>query len=130
MNTDLVLIDTSVWINYFNDPESKEARATKALVRTDQAVLTGIVLTELLQGVRTEREGNLLRETFSILPYVEMDREVWTAAGVMLRELRGKGITLPVSDAILAALCLRHHYAIFTLDQHFKQFRGLRLHHA
>ena len=125
MAAELVLLDTSIWIEFFNRPERPEALAVKELIEQDRAVLAGVILAELIQGARTKKERDLLAESLGILPFVETDREDWREAGVLLNDLRTRGFTLPLTDALLAQLCLRHHLAIFTLDKHFYHFRNL-----
>ena len=121
-----VLADTSVWIEFFNRPASIEATALRALIEHDRVVLAGVVIAEIIQGVRRKKEGTLLEATFSVLPFIGDDREDWTAAGRLLGDLRNKGVAVPVTDAILAQLCLRHELAIFTLDNHFDHFPKLK----
>jgi len=50
-----VLIDTSYWIEFFNRPDTGRAESVRGLVEEDLAAITGVVLSELLQGTRTER---------------------------------------------------------------------------
>ena len=49
----MVVADTSVWIPFFNEPESEEKRALDALIDADRLVMVGVVLAELIQGCRT-----------------------------------------------------------------------------
>lgn len=125
MSGELVLVDTSVWIEFFNRPLSREAQMVKELLEADRVALAGAVLTELIHGARSPKERELLARTLSILPFLEPDREDWLRAGFLLNDLRGRGLTLPVTDAILAQLCLRHRLALFSLDHHFNRIEGL-----
>ena len=121
-----VMVDTSVWVEFFNRPGNKIAHHVKILLERDKVCLAGVVLTEILQGVKGPEERKTLTETLSILPFIETDREDWIAAGWRLNELRAQGVTVPVTDAILAQLCLRYGIEIFTLDKHFDHFHDLR----
>lgn len=56
MTNEPILVNTSCWIEYFNRPGTESARAVETFIRQDQAALTGVVLAELLQGVRNEEE--------------------------------------------------------------------------
>ena len=49
----MVVADTSVWIPFFNEPESEEKRELDALIDADRLVMVGVVLAELIQGCRT-----------------------------------------------------------------------------
>ena len=57
----MIVVDTSVWIDHQRDAATAEVRTLRALVRGRHEVgLTDIVLTELLQGARTERDARVL----------------------------------------------------------------------
>ena len=54
MPMDLVLIDTCIWVPFFNRPPSAEKRGVEALLDADQAALIGPLLAEILQGFRRD----------------------------------------------------------------------------
>ncbi len=123
----MVIVDTSVWIEYFNRPQSVEKHAVDALIDTDRLVLTGVVLAELLQGCRTSREADAILLHLRALRFLEMTFASWRRTGELSSALRQRGITLPLSDLIVAALAQEHGCSVFTLDPHFRQIPGLRL---
>ena len=67
----------------------------------------------------------MLRTAFSSLRYLEMDRDLWLSAAQVSAALRGKGITLPFSDIVIAALANRHDLVVLTVDQHFQMIPDL-----
>ena len=120
-----VLPDTCAWIDFFNGRNTPLADSL-ALALNDRDVITcGVVMYELFQGVRTVKESEALRTAFSSLRYLEMDRDLWLSAAQVSASLRGKGITLPFSDIIIAALAHRHDLVVLTVDQHFWQIPDL-----
>lgn len=123
----MVIVDTSVWIEYFNRPDSPEKHAVDALVDTDPPVLIGIILAELLQGCRTSKEADSILLPLRALPFLEMTFASWRRTGELSSALRRRGITLPLSDLIVAAAALEHGCSVFTSDPHFRQIPGLRL---
>ncbi len=54
--TDLVLIDTCVWVPYFNRPQSVEKKAVDVLLDEDRATLIGPILAEILQSLEAPSE--------------------------------------------------------------------------
>lgn len=66
----MVVADTSVWIPYFNQPDSQEKAILDALIQHDNLALVGIVVAELLQGCRSAKESAALVETLSALPFI------------------------------------------------------------
>ncbi|MDE2060700.1 MAG: PIN domain-containing protein [candidate division NC10 bacterium] len=129
MSADGVIIDTSLWIEYFKG-SAPNASFVERLVLEERAVTTGAVLAELLQGVRSEREGQTIAEVFGGLPTLEITTEIWKAAGQLACALRRQGVTVPLTDVALGALALGHHLLVFSLDKHFEQIPGVRLYHT
>jgi hypothetical protein len=123
-----VVIDTSVWVDFLRGGRSREATAVEELVRSARAVTCGIVLAELLAGVKNSEQRERLSEALAGLDYVEMREQTWRRAGELAAGLRGKGRTLPMSDLIVAALALENDLSVFTVDSHFRHIPGLRLH--
>jgi predicted nucleic acid-binding protein len=126
----MVVADTSVWIPYFNQPDSHEKQILDALIESDNLALVGIVMTELLQGCRTTKEAAVLVDTLSALRFIEMSFPAWKRAGEISAGLRKRGITLPMSDLIIAGLARQHDCEVYALDPHFHRIPGLRLFRA
>ena len=123
-----VIVDTSIWIEYFNNPDSREKGEVDSLLEEDCVFLTGIILAELLQGTRSQQEFDILRSSLSALPFCETSFNIWVEAGHIASSLRRKGVTLPLSDCTIAALALENDCAIYTLDSHFARMEKIRLH--
>jgi predicted nucleic acid-binding protein len=120
-----VLVDTSCWIDYFNRPGTEIATAVEALVRDDRAALTGVVLAELSQGARNEYELSELGEALGAVDWIETTRETYTRASTLAFELRREGITVPITDCIIAAASEFVGGRILTLDTHFQEIAGI-----
>ena len=86
-----------------------------------------MALAEILQGIKVQKEAMLVKESLNKLPYLEMTRDIWEKAGEMSASLRRKGITMPLSDLIIAALAISGGYEVFTIDPRFEQVHGLKL---
>ena len=113
------LIDTSAWIDFFRNKLSPYAEIVATLIEQDAAVITGPVVAELLQGLKSQREGDALRELLNVIPYVEVTHNDWNTAGNLLGKLRRRGITVPLTDALIAVVAKRNGCNILTIDQHF-----------
>jgi predicted nucleic acid-binding protein len=122
---DEVLIDTSAWIAALRGADPVIQEAVDHLLELDKALFCGVVEMELLQGIRAKERDTLL-PLFEALPFIELDRDDWRAAGTLLNELRAKGKIIPSTDAIIAMLCLRHDVPLLTLDKHFDAVPRLR----
>ncbi len=123
----MVIADTSVWIPFFNRPASLEKRTLDALIDADEVAMVGVVLAELLQGCRTQDERRELKEVLPALPYLEATQSTWVKAGEISSTLLRKGVTLPLTDLIIAAIAIEHSCSVYSLDIHFPQIPGLLL---
>ena len=125
-----VIVDSSAWIEYFRDPDSAHGDEVERLVKDGDAILVGVVYAELLRGARNEGELRSLDERLEALPFLEAGRETWRRAGQLLFDLRRQGLTIPLTDAVIAALALEGDHRLYTLDEHFQRVPGIRLHQA
>ena len=123
----LVLVDASAWIDYLRSGEGALSDALEKLLDENRAALCGIALAEVRQGLRAHEEGDVL-ELFETLPFVETTRRDYERAGEELAKLRRRGVTVPVMDGLMAALCLEREMVLLELDKHFAEFEGLRVH--
>jgi predicted nucleic acid-binding protein len=101
-----VIVDTSVWISFFRGADNLPGQF-RELLQSQQLVTCGIVIAELLAGVRNAHERESIETGMAGLDYLEMNQSTWNLVGATLAGLRRAGKTLPVSDVILAALALQ-----------------------
>lgn len=127
MTRDGVIVDTSVLIDFLKDKEPNAA-AVAALIGSKRILTTGIIMAELLQGVRGAQEEAYVAELLEGIPAIEITAVLWVKAGRLSCSLRRKGITLPLSDIAIGAAAIEHNLSIFTIDEHFKQIPGVRIH--
>lgn len=127
MNTGII-VDTCVWIEFFRKQESKLTLHLKSLLRERKVIMVGMIMAEILQGVKAPKEATLVKQNLEKLPYLEITRDIWEAAGEISASLRVTGITIPLSDLIIAGVALSGDHEIFTIDPHFEKVDGLRLH--
>ncbi len=127
----MVLVDTSVWIDFFQSSHGDVAARLDSLIRDhNRVVLCGIVLQEILQGIRHPKSFEEVRERLLKFPYIETDRDTWLLAASLYRKLRSNGRTLPPVDLTIAALAISNSLTLFTKDSHFDavaEISGLRL---
>ena len=113
-----VLVDLSAWIEYFRSGRGVVSDLVDGLLRSGEASICGIVELEILQGLRAQERERVLA-LFSALSYLETERRNYVFAGERLGDLRRKGITIPSSDALIGALCVRFGVPLLTSDRHF-----------
>ncbi len=119
MNDKRVLIDTSVWIKYFkNKPGTFSARVDEVLSKFEVCV-PKIVIAELIQGSRSEREISLIQNFVDAFSVIDQKDDSWVKAGRLSFSLRKKGKTIHLADCYIAVIAQEHGCQICTLDEHF-----------
>ena len=118
------LVDTSVWIDFFRGIVSTKEFLTRQIAR-DKVFTAGPVLFELLQGIRSSEEREQVKEALLSMNFLEITPEDWVRAALISRELRSKGITIPMTDLLLAQLAKTHDLEIISLDPHFDKIPGI-----
>ena len=121
-----ILVDTSVFIEFLKGNEQYGNEMTR-LLEENRVFSTGIVIAELLQGLKNLKEEKYLVEVITAVNMLEITTDVWIEAGNLSLSLRRKGINLPLTDVGIATLAKEHNLQIFTLDKHFEQIPGVML---
>jgi len=119
----VILVDTSVWIDHFNGYDSDQAAyLLLCIADASPLVIPGLVLTEILLGVRNESEASRVTRVMSAFDLApELERSDYEQAAVIYRACRARGAT-PRSaiDCLIAQLCLRYGHDLLTRDQDFE----------
>ena len=113
-----ILVDTSIWVEYFNRPESEYAQRLAEFLEMEVVCVTGIILAELLQGAKTDAEFELLRKNLKVLPPLKESEKTWEKVGKLSFELQRKGTVIPLTDCLIAVLAQENNCQVFTLDNH------------
>jgi predicted nucleic acid-binding protein len=127
----LILVDSSVWIDFFNGRESRPTDMLAHLLRR-RVLLTGdLILVEVLQGFRHKRDMEAARHALLSLPYADMvGQEVAVRSAQNYRLLRQRGVTARKTvDVVIATFCVRYGHVLLHDDRDFEPMRehlGLR----
>lgn len=130
----MILIDASVWIDFFNGRDNPGTERLADLLEDGAAPLgmADLVLFEVLRGFRHPEDFLAARQALAALPVVELGGERnAVAAAEHYRALRAHGVTVrsPV-DVLLASCCIEHGHALLHGDRDFdalETLRGLRV---
>lgn len=129
----MILVDSSVWIDFLSSPVSVHQPYVSELLRLPHAVgIPGPVVQEVLQGIRDEAAFQRVKTSLERFPVVHADTPVYVAAAAIYRALAAKGATIPPGDVTIAAITIASDHELYTLDRHFKRIArhsALRLHH-
>src|SRR5262245_47693893 len=123
---DLVLVDTCIWVPFFNRPKSREKQAVDELLDDDRAALTGPILAEVLLRFRRDEQADWVGSVLRGLHFLEATWDDWRAAARLGRQLIANGHSLPLSDLVIAAVALGRDLAVYSTDPHFDLIPGLK----
>ena len=117
----MILIDTTVWIDFFAGRDLPHVTKLEQLIRDDENLaLCGIVLTEILQGIADDGVYRRVRRDLAPLVMLPMTDAVFVRAADMYRFLRRSGITIRKShDCIIAATVIDHRCQLLHNDKDF-----------
>ena len=124
----MVIVDTSVWIEYLDRFNPAIREELVPLLERDEVATVGLIVSELRRGCRSAREVKAVVEALEPLEYREADRSAWLHAGQLGAEASTRGHSLEVGDCLVAAIALREGWTVFTLDRDFERIPGLKLH--
>jgi len=118
----VIVVDTSVWIDVLNDVPSPGADRCVELIREGAPVaLTDVVLTEILQGLRTDQEAAEVEERLRAFPILRLDGlDDFVLAATLYRTARRSGITIRKTlDCLIAVPCVRTGAPLLHADEDF-----------
>lgn len=121
----MVVVDTSVLIDYFRAVDTKETALLDTFIDADVEVLIGdLVLMELLQGVRTEQQAQSVLQDLSVYRTITIaGSDCAIQAAQHYRQLRGIGITPRKSiDTLIATRCILDEIPLLFSDRDFEPF--------
>ncbi|WP_428236595.1 type II toxin-antitoxin system VapC family toxin [Gracilimonas sp.] len=119
----MILVDTSVWIDYFNGVSTKHTDCLDRIL-SEQFVLVGdIILTEILQGFDSDKEFRLAKQALDPLDCVHLGgKSLAIKAASNFRFLRSKGITIRKTvDVLIGSWCIEHEVELLHNDKDFDQ---------
>lgn len=116
------IIDSSVWIAYFNGDDHPQTETVVQLLEKDEKpVLFPVIALEVLAGFKNDADFNKVRSIFNRLDVLELSSEVHIKAATLYRGLRKKGATVRgVTDCLIAQGCIEYGASLLTLDRDFK----------
>jgi predicted nucleic acid-binding protein len=118
----VIVVDTSVWIDVLRDDDSRGASRCVELIEDGAPIaLTDVILTEILQGFRSEREARLVERHMRAFPILRLQSlDDFSLAAQLYRDARRAGITIGKTiDCLIAAPCVRTGASLLHADADF-----------
>ena len=119
----MVLVDTTVWIDFFGDRPQPHVAALQELIEDDADLcVCGVILAEVLQGIRADADYRKTKDYFESLILIPMRRRTYEKSAELYRSLRKKGVTIrkPI-DCMIASVAIEHDLPLLHNDCDFDQ---------
>ena len=122
----MIVVDSSVWIDYFTGRKTPAAERLDSLLGEELVVIGDLMLIEVLQGFRADKDFRQARKLLLSLTVVNMlDTTIALKSAANFRTLRKKGITVRKTiDAIIATYCIENKLPLLHSDKDFQPFHN------
>ena len=120
----MILVDSSVWIDYFRGAATPQSQRLDALLGGEPVAIGDLILVEVLQGFRDERDFNQARKLLtSLIPIDLGGHDIALAAAKNYRALRALGVSVRKTiDTVIATRCIERGYTLLHSDRDFDAF--------
>lgn len=115
------VVDTSIWINYFNSVRDEKAELVNKLIDADEIVVLPVILQETLQGIKENKIFELTKELMLSYKFIRIN-DIHSAinSAKLYRFLRQKGVTVrKPNDCLIASICIENDIYLFHNDKDF-----------
>ncbi|MBL6985404.1 MAG: PIN domain nuclease [Candidatus Thioglobus sp.] len=120
----MILVDTSVWIDYLNGIQNRHTDTLDSGIVEGVVAIGDLIFLEILQGIRSDRDYSITKQTLLTLDQYEMfSKGMAEKCANNYRALRKKGITIrKTADVIIATFCIEKKIPLLFLDRDFIPF--------
>lgn len=117
----MILVDTTVWIDFFRGEDTAQVRTLERVISEREDVcVCGVILTEVLQGIRVDKDYTAVSTQFESFLYLPMGQMTFKKAAEMYRTLRRRGVTIRNAvDCMIAAVAIDHDIPLLHNDRDF-----------
>jgi predicted nucleic acid-binding protein len=120
----LIIVDSSVWIDYFNGVQSPQTDQLDGLLGRRPVGIGDLILAEVLQGFRRDADFTAALRQLARLPVANMlGRHIAIRSAENFRTLRQRGLTVrKTADCIIATFCIENGHSLLFADKDFRPF--------
>lgn len=120
----MILVDTSVWIDYFNGIENPQTDLLDSSIVEGSVAIGDLIFLEILQGIRNDKDYRKTKQSLLALELYEMfGKEMAEKCADNYRALRKKGFTIrKTADVSIATFCIENRLPLLFLDRDFIPF--------
>ncbi|MBS1258629.1 MAG: Ribonuclease VapC15 [Candidatus Scalindua arabica] len=117
----MILIDSSVWIDYFNGRTTPKTDWLDSALGNQSILIGDIILTEVLQGFQNDKDFKAAKSLLLDFPVMEMlGQEMAIKSALNYRRLRKRGVTIRKTiDVIIGSFCIHNNFSLLHDDRDF-----------
>ena len=117
----MIVVDSSVWIDYFNGRMTPEAHKLTSLLGETELLVGDVILCEVLRRARTDSHARAIGNELAKFDCVPMlDPQLAVVAATNYRKLRARGVMVRKTvDLIIGTCCLERKYELLHCDRDF-----------
>ena len=122
----MIFVDSSVWVDYFNGQQSAETDCLDGLLGREPIGIGDLVLIEVLQGFKHDRDYNTARELLTSLTVFTLGgQDIAIKSADNFRLLRRRGVTVRKTiDVLIATFCIEKKLPLLHSDKDFEPFHA------
>ena len=119
----MIIVDSNTWADFFNGSDSPYVdRLDQAFAEEEDVAVLPIIVTEVLQGFRSESGFSRARDVLTAMPVIQPDLACHVRAAALFRHLRARVVTVRGAvDCIIAQICMDSGSMLLSPDSDFKQ---------
>ncbi|MDD5307721.1 MAG: PIN domain-containing protein [Deltaproteobacteria bacterium] len=116
----MILVDSSAFIEFYRPGGIVRARqAVARAIADDEAAVNGVIMAEVLSFAPGADAFARLERDFAAFRWLDLARAEFELACRLGRDLRGKGVSVPATDLVIAASAIRAGAVLYHLDRHY-----------
>lgn len=117
----MILVDSSVWIDYFNGHQTSQTDWLDSSLGNTPIVIGSLILTEALQGFQNDEDFKIARDLLLKIPFLSMGEQTLALeSAINYRLLRRKGVTVRKTiDVVIGTFCVLNRLALLHCDRDF-----------
>src|SRR3989337_1907922 len=115
----MILVDSSVWIDYFNGRKTGKTDWLDSALGNEQIIIGDLILAEVLQGFQSDNDFKIAKKLLLTFPFMEMvGQELAIKSALNYRLLRKKGVTVRKTiDVMIGTFCLNYQLTLLHDDR-------------
>jgi predicted nucleic acid-binding protein len=128
----MILVDSSVWIDYFNGNQTSQTDWLDSSLGNTPIVIGNLILTEVLQGFQNDKDFKIAKDLLLRIHFMSMGEQILALESAMnYRLLRRKGVTIRKTiDVIIGTFCIHNRLKLLHCDRDFDpmvKYLGLKI---